>query len=157
MLRLLKSRTASTLLLSMCMAMAIMLLAQESTQAQNSLQANDITLIAANNDSNPQFIERKVTFGFGKGKPLANIVLGPFMYGYQKFISPQISAQCLYHPTCSEYGKHLFHTYGGLKAFLSTADRLMRCDRISATDIHEIDVDPHTHKKNETTDYYSFK
>lgn len=153
--RLLKSRAGSILLLSMCIT--VILLAQEPTQAQNSLRTSDIDLITETNKPNPEFAERKVTFGFGKKKPLSNVVLGPFMYGYQKFISPQISAQCLYHPSCSEYGKHLFHTYGGFKAFLSTADRLMRCDRISATDINEFDVDPHTHKKNESTDYYSFK
>ena len=156
MQRLLKSSPRLPFTLSAAIALAFLLLFTNEAHSQNSLGTSDLALIADTNNPNPEFAERKVTFGFGKGKPLANALLGPFMYGYQKFISPQISAQCLYHPSCSEYGKHLFHTYGGIKAFLSTTDRLMRCDRISATDINLIDVDPHTHKKNESTDYYTY-
>lgn len=98
----------------------------------------------------------KVPFGFSNNQPVLNITLGPLMYTYQRFLSPQISASCLYGPSCSEYSRHLFHEVNPLKAFVSTIDRLMRCDRIAATDIRVIQVDPKTGKKLETVNYYRF-
>ncbi len=121
------------------------------------LVSSDKALILNHRGQKEVFQERKVRYGFGKDKLLANIFLAPFMFAYQKTLAPQISASCLYHPSCSEFSKELFQNFGILKAFLSTTDRLMRCDRISATDIRHQQVDPSSGKKNESSDYYRFR
>lgn len=123
---------------------------------QSALSINDRKQICDWDYNNTFPKERKVTFGFGKNKPFLNLTLGPLMYLYQKVLSPQISASCLYNPSCSAFSKELFQHYGILKAFLSTMDRLMRCDRLSATSILPIEIDPQDHKKHETIKYYNF-
>lgn len=101
-----------------------------------------------------KFKERKITFGFGKGRVIPNIVFAPPLYFYQKFISTQISASCLFHPTCSEFSKQAFIHYSIPKAFFCSVDRVMRCDRLSASDIPEIMVDLNDFTKHEGIDYY---
>ena len=98
----------------------------------------------------------RIEFGFSNGQRVLNLTLGPWLYTYQRYLSPQISASCLYHPTCSEYSRHLFHALNPLKAFFSTVDRLMRCDRLAATDIRIIQIDRISGKKGETVNYYKF-
>ena len=50
------------------------------------------------------------------------------MYIYQKKISEQISAQCGFTPSCSEFSKSLIQNYGLIKGVFLSADRLMRCN-----------------------------
>lgn len=54
---------------------------------------------------------------------------------YQKVISPQISAGCLYETSCSRFSRKAIHEFGILKGVALTADRLSRCNRISAAGI----------------------
>lgn len=107
--------------------------------------------------------QRAVTFGIGKpGNNIlrynpVSIVFSGLMYSYQKWISPQISSDCLYSPTCSEYSKLLFREYGFFKGLFTSADRLMRCDRISATTINPISVDEKDGKVHEDVSRYRLK
>ncbi len=102
-----------------------------------------------------RFDERKVRFGFGRGAWLSNIFFAPPLYIYQKFLSTQISAGCLYHPSCSEFSREAFSRFSIPKALLSSMDRIMRCDRISATDFPRLHPNyTPDHKKIEGTDYY---
>jgi len=55
---------------------------------------------------------------------------------YQKIISPQISAGCLYETSCSRFSRKAIHEFGIIKGVVLTADRLSRCNRISAAGIH---------------------
>jgi uncharacterized protein len=55
---------------------------------------------------------------------------------YQKVISPQFSAICLYEQSCSRFSRASIQEYGLLKGVALTADRLSRCNRISATSIN---------------------
>lgn len=118
-------------------------------------QEEDASLLLKKDFLSDKFTERKVAFGFGKQHFFPNVIIAPPLFIYQKFLSPQISASCLFNPTCSVYSRELFKRFGTCKAFLSTVDRIMRCDRISATDIPEILIDPVDHKKHESTDYYN--
>ncbi|QHT72211.1 membrane protein insertion efficiency factor YidD [Rhodocytophaga rosea] len=54
---------------------------------------------------------------------------------YQKVISPQISAGCLYETSCSRFSRKALQEYGIIKGVALTADRLSRCNRISAAGI----------------------
>jgi uncharacterized protein len=54
---------------------------------------------------------------------------------YQKVISPQISAGCLYETSCSRFSRKALQEFGIIKGIALTADRLSRCNRISAAGI----------------------
>lgn len=76
------------------------------------------------------------------------------MYIYQNAVSPQFSAGCLYHPSCSDFSKQLINEYGLFKGVFCTADRLTRCNRISALSIRPFEFDSKTGKISESTNYY---
>lgn len=59
---------------------------------------------------------------------------------YQKVISPQFSANCLFELSCSRFSQAAIQEYGFLKGLALTADRLARCNRISATTINPFRV-----------------
>jgi putative membrane protein insertion efficiency factor len=104
--------------------------------------------------------ERKVVFGFDNTKsPLGrynpvSLVFSSLMFTYQKWLSPQISATCLFEPSCSAYSKQLIKRYGIITGTFATADRLMRCDRISATSIKPTFIDPVDYKHHENVERY---
>jgi putative membrane protein insertion efficiency factor len=50
-----------------------------------------------------------------------------YIGGYQKYISPIKGSECPMYPSCSNYGLMAFKTQKPIKAFSSTADRLLRC------------------------------
>ncbi|MDZ7776053.1 MAG: membrane protein insertion efficiency factor YidD [Bacteroidales bacterium] len=70
-----------------------------------------------------------------KYNPVA-VSLGGLLYLYQSILSQQISAECLFHPSCSQFGKNAIREFGLLKGVALTADRITRCNRIAAHDIH---------------------
>lgn len=106
-------------------------------QAQQ-LDSADVQLLrAAKGAVDHSYDARQVTYGFTPGKRTWNPVyhvLSSSMYVYQSVISPIISRRCAFSPTCSAYSKALIHEYGLLKGSFLTADRLMRCNRISLSD-----------------------
>lgn len=83
-----------------------------------------------------------------------SLFLGGLMYLYQQAISPQISASCLYHPSCSRYSILLIREYGILKGIICSADRLTRCNKIAAQDISPVRIDDKTHKVFENVEIY---
>ena len=56
---------------------------------------------------------------------------------YQKFISRQISADCIFKPSCSRYSRGCINKYGLIVGILMSGDRLTRCNGFSARDIPE--------------------
>ncbi|TVQ24775.1 MAG: membrane protein insertion efficiency factor YidD [Spirochaetaceae bacterium] len=46
---------------------------------------------------------------------------------YQQVISPWTRGSCLYHPTCSEYGKQALLHHGVVKGTILTLARIGRC------------------------------
>lgn len=93
------------------------------------------------------------------GRPLArynpvSLGLGGLMYVYQRFISPQLPSECLYHTSCSAFSIDLIAEYGLLKGVVSTADRLMRCNRVAALDVHPIHLHPQSGRVMEGVDLY---
>ncbi len=89
------------------------------------------------NDSSAKFSVQKQ-----KPKTFNPILL--FLNGslkvYQKVISPQFSANCLYELSCSRFSQSAIQEYGIVKGLALTADRLARCNRISGTTINPFRV-----------------
>lgn len=76
------------------------------------------------------------------------------MFVYQRYLSPQLPSECLYHPSCSSFSKSLIREYGLIKGIVATADRLIRCNRVSALDIHPLLIDEEKRKVKEDTGIY---
>jgi len=75
-----------------------------------------------------------------------HLVLGGTMYVYQNILSKQISANCLYTPSCSEFSKDAIREYGVLKGVVLTVDRVNRCNIISVMDLKNHRLDPATNR-----------
>lgn len=71
-------------------------------------------------------------------------LLNGALTGYQKVISPQISADCLYELSCSRFSRAAIHEFGIVKGIALTADRLSRCNRVAATSIELLRINPQT-------------
>ncbi len=82
------------------------------------------------------------------------LTFGGMMYVYQRFISPQLPSECLYHTSCSTFSKSLIGEYGLIRGMVATADRLMRCNRVAALDIHPLLIHQESGKVIEEVDIY---
>ena len=63
---------------------------------------------------------------------------GSLLYFYQGVVSPQISAECPYEISCSNFAKASLKRYGLIKGLSLTAFRMMRCNKIAGSDIHPL-------------------
>ena len=88
--------------------------------------------------------------------PVSLMFKGSLLF-YQRLISPQISADCLYKISCSNFSKQSIQRFGLVKGVLLSADRLLRCNRISALDISLNTLDEATGKAIDLPENYSFK
>lgn len=61
-----------------------------------------------------------------------NLVFSGLMFFYQNVLSSQINANCMYSPSCSEFSKCSIKQHGLVVGILLSADRLNRCNRITA-------------------------
>jgi uncharacterized protein len=74
---------------------------------------------------------------FLKYNPVS-LAFGSLLYFYQGVVSPQISAECPYEISCSNFAKASLKSYGLVKGLSLTAFRMMRCNRIAGSDIHPL-------------------
>jgi putative membrane protein insertion efficiency factor len=116
------------------------------TAANNSLLAqqitNDLALILNHAEKAPVKRYRAYTPLVKKNSFIQKInpvqlTLSGLMYFYQNVLSSQFNAECLYTPSCSEYGKCAIKHHGILKGMLLTSDRLFRCNRMVALEIYK--------------------
>ncbi len=123
----------------------------------------DVELIEQQNFHDHKYDKLNVSFLFsGSNSPIvkynpATISLGGLMYFYQKFISVQFSSSCLYNPTCSNFSRLLISEYGIIKGTALSADRLTRCNRLSASSIYTSNFDVHDHKVHESVEIFKLK
>lgn len=82
------------------------------------------------------------------------LALGGMMFVYQRFMSPQLPSECLYHPSCSAFSKSLISEYGLVVGVAATADRLFRCNRVAVFDIHPMHFNVQTGKVHEDPGIY---
>ncbi|MFN4083048.1 MAG: membrane protein insertion efficiency factor YidD [Bacteroidia bacterium] len=85
-----------------------------------------------------------------------NLVFSGLMYFYQNVLSSQINAGCLYTPSCSEFGKCSIKQHGLLVGMFLTADRLNRCNRVTAIELTSNNP-RHKGKIADDCSKYSFK
>jgi Uncharacterized conserved protein len=125
---------------------------------QSRIEAQtDKELLLSENFEDHSFDDRIVHYGFRENNRSFNPLyhaLSSAMFVYQKIISPQLSKQCAFLPTCSAYSKELINTYGMFKGVFCTADRLMRCNRIALSDKPSYYFENKEHKIHEDADYY---
>lgn len=118
---------------------------------------NDRTLLKNVEFEKKEFNDRVVKYGFTEGKKTYNPlyhILSFSMYLYQKHISAQLSRDCAFIPSCSEYSKQLIKEYGIVKGTFLTSDRLTRCTRISLADKPSYYFDAPDGKIHETVERY---
>lgn len=100
----------------------------------------DQTFVKANFET-----KRKVSFLLSRKKnPLirynpVSLAFGGLLFLYQRWLSPQISTNCPYNPSCSGFSKNSILRYGFIKGIALSADRLTRCNNIAAHDISFLD------------------
>ena len=86
-----------------------------------------------------------------------SLAFGGLLWGYQSMISPQLSATCIYSPSCSAFSKSLLQEYGILRGLIFTADRISRCNRLALYDYPPWEIDFQIHRVREQIDYYRIK
>jgi len=133
--------------------MALLLLFAGVMQAQaqqidalKDIRAIDTVLQAKTHDPYARDYMYKNEHSLLKKLNPLHVIFGGALYVYQNVLSKHLSADCLYAPSCSEYGKQAVRQYGLLKGMVMTADRLNRCNRIAATDLRRYSPDPITHR-----------
>lgn len=120
----------------------------------------DMKLLRDHSFIRPEFATQKASFMFlSSQSPVlkynpVSLGFGALMYAYQTVLSRQISASCLYSPSCSNYSRHLISDYGLIRGIIFSSDRIMRCNRIALIDIPVSDFDEKDHKVHETTSIY---
>lgn len=63
-----------------------------------------------------------------------SLLLAGCLTTYRSIISPQLSNRCIYHPSCSSFGREIMQKRGLLAGMFYTADRISRCNRVAAAD-----------------------
>lgn len=126
--------------------------------AQELNASRDMQLISQNSQIIPVVSHRSFLFStsdnwLAKYNPLT-LLAGSMLYTYQNLISQQLSAGCLYEPSCSEFGKGAMENFGLFKGFFLAADRVNRCNRIAGMDIHVLRINEHTHKADDAVECY---
>jgi len=126
--------------------------------AQNVNTAKDMQFLKEATHERSHFHEREYVFkeepsAFVKYNPVS-LTLGGLLYVYQNSISQQFSANCLYHPSCSQFGKRAIQEYGFAKGILLASDRLTRCNKVAGLDIHPLTVNEATQKSNDPVKLY---
>lgn len=76
------------------------------------------------------------------------------MWLYQNELSPQLSRECPYEITCSNFSKQAIEKFGLLKGVFISADRLMRCNPFSLAGVDESKLDNKTQKIIDYTWWY---
>ena len=62
-----------------------------------------------------------------KHNPIAVILSGTMLF-YQHVVSPQLSANCIYTRSCSNFAKQAIKELGLIEGILACTDRLLRCN-----------------------------
>jgi putative component of membrane protein insertase Oxa1/YidC/SpoIIIJ protein YidD len=130
----------------------LLLFSYSTLLAQNSI--DELSLIKEQTFAKHEYDKRRVSYIFKESKnfiikynPLS-LTFGGLLFLYQKAISPQISVNCPYEISCSNFSKQCIQHYGLLKGVALTADRLTRCTQFTLIDLKPIQFN----KKNKIID-----
>ena len=117
------------------------------------LEKNNFIDKSVSKKRNVRFLFTKSTNPILRYNPVS-LSLGGLMFVYQKYISVQIGANCPFEVSCSEFSKKCIQQFGLIKGMSLSADRLMRCTRLSASDINISDINEKTGRVKDSPDYY---
>jgi len=129
------------------------------------LGSSDLDLLAEHNvevaentsDYNDkEVIETKGKSGFARYNPLSLLAKGA-MSSYQHAFSPQLGQRCNYEMSCSNFSKHAIEEFGIFKGVFVSADRILRCNRISYSKIHPTKLNLKTGKVRDFPFHYRKK
>lgn len=109
-----------------------------------------------NHNHQPSFLLSEHPSALARYNPFT-LSFGSLLWGYQALISPQLSATCIYSPSCSACSKNLLQEYGVLKGIVFTADRISRCNRLALYDYPPWEIDHQIHRVIEHIEYYQIK
>ena len=84
--------------------------------------------------NNRNFMKTKRKGIIAKINPL-RISMGGLMFVYQNVISSQLSSRCNFQLSCSNFSKAAIAEFGWVKGLALSADRLMRCNRGSVSEV----------------------
>ena len=127
--------------------------AQVKSVSDNQFLKNKKFINDQYNTRTPKFLFANKNNLILKYNPIS-LILGSLMFSYQKLLSPQISAGCLYSPTCSEFSRQLIFRYGIFKGVFLSADRLMRCNQFAISDLPHVRFDEKDNRIHESTDMF---
>lgn len=82
-----------------------------------------------------------------------NLLFGSLLYVYQGVISKQVSSGCPYEINCSNFGKLSIKQFGLVKGLALTADRLTRCSKLAAVDLHPLSINKENRIVDNPVDY----
>lgn len=128
------------------------LLVASSLGGQAQSLEKDLTYLSQQDSLSPL---AKTNLTPQKKNPILWIMNGS-LKTYQRVISPQLSATCLYELSCSRFSQAAIQEYGAIKGVALTADRLARCNRLSATTINPFRIGK-TGKVMDLPKMYKFK
>ena len=126
------------------------------TMGQLRAQVSDLELLAESGSApTVSFgkVEKSKQSPFLRYNPVYWLLNGA-LTGYQKVISPQISADCLYELSCSRFSRVAIQEFGVFKGIALTADRISRCNRVAATSIELLRINMQTGKVVDTPAMY---
>jgi len=67
-----------------------------------------------------------------------SLLLSSALFTYQKVMSGQIASNCPYQLSCSNFAKASLAEFGLIKGTALAVDRMLRCNKMSAADIHPV-------------------
>ncbi|MDE5421416.1 membrane protein insertion efficiency factor YidD [Ancylomarina sp. DW003] len=132
------------------------LFAQTSKEANLQLILKTKTNTLNTHKHHRDYIYKNEKSWLKKYNPIS-LGFGSLLYLYQNVLSQQFSADCLYHPTCSDFSKDAIREYGLIKGVFLSSDRICRCNRIAATSINYFKFDQKSRHAHDSVSYYKIK
>lgn len=117
---------------------------------------NSLKPVTEHSSQRPDVITPRSQRSLARYNPL-HLTFSGLMFVYQRYVSPQLPSECLFEHSCSNFSKSLIAEYGLIRGIPFTADRLMRCNRIAATDIHPLFIGESTNRVMESVSVYKTK
>lgn len=137
---------------NLIIAFTIILFSIDVACGQNIESDFEYILKQKNTSQEDQKVENKPKSFFQKINPFS------FLYNkslgfYQKNISAQIAANCVFEKTCSHFSKDLTQEFGILGGVVLSIDRLSRCNRISILETSSLNKNKEGKIKESVDDY----
>jgi putative membrane protein insertion efficiency factor len=150
-------RLHNKILLVLFIIIASLLYSHKGTAQKINIEEN-MTFFSKQNSSHSHSHKRPYIFKNEKNILIkynpVSLTLGGMLYFYQNVISQQLSSNCLYQPTCSDFSKQAIAEYGIFKGIFLSTDRLTRCNKISGIDIHPVTMNEKTNKSEDPVSLY---